>query len=275
MTTETSESNGTMPQTGMSAEEREAAFASPIKAHRRTFRIAVAVILLMLVGGGLVGEAINYAGSRATKPSKPNSGLLATPVGRGNTETSPLAAYMGLSPVKPELAPGFSLLDQSGHQVSLSQFRHKVVVLDFMDSVCTDICPIISQEFVDAHNDLGAKASKVVFMAVNVNAAHNSVAAVHTYTAEHGMATLSDWYFLTGTPAQLSKVWKDYGVTVYRQGNTLVHSDQLYFIGPSGHERYLATPYADQHPNGTATLPAASIAQWGRGIAHYAGSLES
>ncbi|HTZ24545.1 MAG TPA: redoxin domain-containing protein, partial [Streptosporangiaceae bacterium] len=45
-----------------------------------------------------------------------------------------------------EPAPGFTLTSQDGHQVSLSSLRGKVVLLTFLDPVCTTDCPIIAQE---------------------------------------------------------------------------------------------------------------------------------
>ena len=62
---------------------------------------------------------------------------------------------MGLSPVPTRPAPGFTLTDQDGRVLALSAFRGKVVVLEFMDPHCTDLCPIVSAEFNDAYHDLG------------------------------------------------------------------------------------------------------------------------
>jgi protein SCO1 len=60
--------------------------------------------------------------------------------------------------VRPAL--GFTLTDQDGRTLALSALRSKVVVLEFMDPHCTDICPIVSQEYVDAYRDLGALAAR-------------------------------------------------------------------------------------------------------------------
>ncbi|HEX5289314.1 MAG TPA: hypothetical protein VFX25_10610, partial [Streptosporangiaceae bacterium] len=42
-------------------------------------------------------------------------------------------------------APGFSLTDQNGRTVSLASLRGKVVLMTFLDPVCTSDCPIIAQ----------------------------------------------------------------------------------------------------------------------------------
>ena len=58
-----------------------------------------------------------------------------------------LANLMVLSPLPADRAPGFTLTDQNGHTMSLASLHGKVVVLQFMDPHCTDICPIVSAEF--------------------------------------------------------------------------------------------------------------------------------
>ena len=52
-----------------------------------------------------------------------------------------------------------------------------------------------------------------------------------------------------------------------------MHTSAVYFIGPGGTERYIATPMADHAGSGTAYLPAGQIAAWGRGIALVAKTL--
>ena len=190
---------------------------------------------------------------------------------RGSGSSNSLASFMGVSPVPPKAAPGFTLTNQYGRPFSLSQERGKAVVLEFMDSHCTDICPIISQEFVDAYHDLGPKASKVAFVAVNVNQQFNQVSAVAAFTSEHGLNAIPSWQFVTGPVPVLRHVWQQYGISVGVEPNgTVIHNDQMYFIGPHGTERYVATPFANELPNGTASLPAPQITRWGKGIARYA-----
>ena len=47
----------------------------------------------------------------------------------------------------------------------------------------------------------------------------------------------------------------------------------MYFIDPSGPERFVANPMADHTQSGTAYLPLAQQAAWGRGIALIARQL--
>lgn len=189
--------------------------------------------------------------------------------------TASNASLMGLVTLRHQQAPNFTLTDQNGKTVSLAQLsRNHTVVLGFMDDKCHDICPIVAHELVDAYHDLGARARSVDFVNVNVNAAHPSTATLRSFMAErgHGVATLPDFYYVTGTASALKKVWADYHIKVLVNPKTgvVVHSDRLYFLAPGGAEVYKATPFANMRKNGTGWLPTPTISQWGRGIAQYA-----
>ena len=180
-----------------------------------------------------------------------------------------LANEMLLTPLPHQRAPGFTLTDQAGKTMTLSALRGKAVVLEFMDPHCTDICPIVSREFVDAYHDLGAAARNVVFIAVNVNQYHASVADMATYSREQALNTIPSWHFFTGPVTALTAVWRDYDIEVQAPNPNadIVHTSAVYFIDPQGREAFLASPMVDHTAKGTAYLPAAQITQWAQGIA--------
>ncbi len=189
--------------------------------------------------------------------------------------SSRFARLMSLSDATGHAAPSFTLTDQHGVQESLGLFRGSVVILEFMDPHCTDICPIVAAEFERAAKDLGSAAAKVDFVAVNVNRYANSVQAIAQFSREQGLDKLRNWYFLTGSPSVLAKVWAEYGIAVISRGPTadVIHSSYIFFIDPAGRERYIASP-TDLHTSaGTAYLPLATQLRWGRGIASYAREL--
>ena len=189
--------------------------------------------------------------------------------------TTRTAYLMSLSPVQAIPANPFTLTDQNGRTVSLTSFKGRVVVLNFMDPHCTDICPIISQELIDAYHDLGVLARTVVFLAVNVNRFHTSVAAIKSFTDEHGLNTLPSWHFLTGTPSVLKSIWAEYGVSVVAPSRSadIIHSSLILFIDRSGRKRYLASPTDFHTKTGKSYLPVGSLTQWGKGIAEVTKSL--
>jgi cytochrome oxidase Cu insertion factor (SCO1/SenC/PrrC family) len=138
-----------------------------------------------------------------------------------------------------------------------------------MDPHCTDICPIVSQEFIDAYHDLGGRASRAVFIAVNVNPYFHGVGDVAAYSAEHQLATVPSWHFFTGPLPALQAVWRAYNIEVQPRGRNadVIHTSEVLFIDPRGRERYVASPMADYTSAGRAYLPAGPLAEWGQGIA--------
>lgn len=135
-------------------------------------------------------------------------------------------------------APGFSLTDQAGHPMSLSQFRGRAVVLSFNDDRCVDLCTLLAQDIVAADRDLGRAARDVAFVAVNANPFYPQVRYVRSWSDAHGLGREPNWWFATAAVPQLHSIWKRYGVEVQldRQARTVVHSTQLYFIDPAGSE---------------------------------------
>jgi len=229
--------------------------------------LAVAAAAIVVVAATVVVIVVHHQQQAARAELRPTGLPPSVPTG--------LANLMVLAPVSARPAPGFTLTDQNSQRIRLSAFRGKVVVLTFMDSHCVNICPLVAQEFVDAHHDLGPEAGKVVFAAVNVNPYHAGVPDVLAFSREHQLVTIPGWHFVTGPLAALRTVWRDYGIQVQAPGPKadIVHTSLVYFIGPASTERFVATPMAGQAKNGTAALPAAQLAAWGHGIALVARSL--
>ncbi len=224
--------------------------------------VLISAVLAAIVSAGIV------AGAYALRQRSSNA-LLLRPSGVPRDVSTNIANLMALSPVPKKAAPGFTLVDQNDHVASMASMRGKVVVLEFMDPHCVDICPIVAQEFVDAYHDLGKLASRVVFAAVNVNPYHHSVASVAAFSKEHGLNQIPSWHFFTGPVPQLRRIWHNYGITVVARGRNadVEHSSLVYFISPTGVERFLAAPSVDHHANGKSFLPPDQLSSWGQGIA--------
>ncbi len=116
-----------------------------------------------------------------------------------------------LSPPKP--APDFTLTNQFGEKVSLSDFRGKVVVISFLYTSCPTVCPAITQNFITAMEELGDAAGRdVIFIAVSVDPERDTVEQVRRYSEKRGL--LYKWQYLTGERSELEKVWKAYNIYV-------------------------------------------------------------
>jgi cytochrome oxidase Cu insertion factor (SCO1/SenC/PrrC family)/thiol-disulfide isomerase/thioredoxin len=147
-----------------------------------------------------------------------------------------------MNPVKP--APGFTLTDETGKQISLKQYRGKVVILSFVDDECQTLCPLTTQAMVDAQRMLGPAASDVQLLGVNANWKSLQVDDVLNYTEVHGLS--GHWHFLTSVDLrQLEKIWKEYGVDeralVTNDSNQIDHVAATFIIDPEGRLRTLYT----------------------------------
>ena len=207
-------------------------------------------VVALVVGGFALVRARN-AGSLGIDPTAARTMALSTRID-GNVK-----------------APEFTLTDQHGRTVSLTSLRGKATVLTFLDPHCTDVCPIISAEFVQADRLLGADRDHVAIVSVNVNPYATSTADVLAYDREHQLAGLANFSFLTGSATTLARVWKDYGVYVRAPDPTadVVHTSITYFLDPTGVVRYVAMPNVDHHSDGSAYLPQGTIDTWATGIA--------
>jgi cytochrome oxidase Cu insertion factor (SCO1/SenC/PrrC family) len=138
-------------------------------------------------------------------------------------------------------APRFALFDQDGHPTSLEDFRGKVVVLAFVDSHCTTICPLMTESMLQAQRLLGPAASEVELIGIDANPLATKVTDVAAYTRAHHME--GRWRFLTGPLPDLERVWRAYHVYVAAVHNDIDHQPIVVLIDGRGRER---TIYATQ-----------------------------
>ena len=136
-------------------------------------------------------------------------------------------------------APPFTLTGQDGRQVSLASLRGKVVLLTFLDPVCTSDCPLIAQEFRQADQVLGAKSHGVELVAIVTNPLYHSVAYTRAFDTQERLTGLPNWLYLTGSLAQLQQTWKNYAIAaeIAPAGGMILHNDVAYVIDANGRTR--------------------------------------
>jgi cytochrome oxidase Cu insertion factor (SCO1/SenC/PrrC family) len=172
----------------------------------------------------------------------------ATAAGQARSAASAQAAAAGANPdLDPGSslgnlqAPDFRLANQFGQPMALSQFRGKVVILAFVDSECTTVCPLTTESMVEAKDLLGSAGDQVQLLGIDANPVATSVSDVMAYSRAHGM--VNQWDFLTGSNASLRAVWKSYSIYVQIEKGQIDHTPALFVIDQRGRERkiYLTT----------------------------------
>jgi protein SCO1/2 len=117
-------------------------------------------------------------------------------------------------PPLPKIAPApeFALTSQDGAQVTLADFRGKVVAVSFIFTLCTTTCPILTPMMSFAQDRLGSDfGAKIAFVSITVDPARDTPQVLKEYARAFG-ANLAGWSFLTGAPAAIQDVTRRYGV---------------------------------------------------------------
>jgi len=135
-----------------------------------------------------------------------------------------------------DVAPAFTLINQDGQPVSLSDFRGKPVVITFLYTHCPDVCPIIADKLHVASQQLGADASKVAILAITTDPTHDDRLSIQRFSEVHGMT--GRWDYLIGSPGQLEPLWKAYYVAAQPlPDSSVMHTAAIYIIDKEGRER--------------------------------------
>jgi cytochrome oxidase Cu insertion factor (SCO1/SenC/PrrC family) len=185
---------------------------------RRLASLAALVIATALVA------ACSSAGSNPSAGQTPLSAASQAALGNPNIDVG--------TPLNNKPAPDFTLVNQFGQKMSLSEFRGKVVMLGFEDSECTTVCPLTTQSMVLAKELLGKAGDSVQLLGVDANPHATAVSNVLSYSRVHGM--VNQWDFLTGSLAQLTSVWKAFNIAVQINAGAIDHTPALYVIDSRG-----------------------------------------
>lgn len=103
------------------------------------------------------------------------------------------------SEFSPYPAANFTLTDQDGQPLSLSDLRGKIVVLDFIFTRCPGPCPLLSLKFSQLQQKLGERLGKdVVLLSISIDPRHDTPAVLKEY-AQRYSANLTGWKFLVGS----------------------------------------------------------------------------
>lgn len=166
---------------------------------------------------------------------------------------APLATGDPLYGSKP--LPAIPLINEHGQRTSLAAYRGRFVVFAPAMTLCTQVCPMTTGSLIDFVAKLRAAglASKVVVAEVTVDPWRDSPARLRAYKRMTG----ADFTMLTGSVANISRLWKTLGIYFERvkQGNPpaidwwthrpetfdVEHSDGLFVLDPAGDERIVVT----------------------------------
>ena len=104
------------------------------------------------------------------------------------------------------------LTSQDGAQVTLANFRGKVVAVTFIYTLCTSTCPVLTPMMSFVQDQLGRDfGSHIVFVSITVDPERDTPQVLKEYAQSFG-ADLNGWTFLTGSAAAIREVTRRYGI---------------------------------------------------------------
>lgn len=124
-------------------------------------------------------------------------------------------------------APDFVLVNQDNQRFDSATLRGKVVVVNFIYTTCTDVCPIFTANMAELQRRLNpGYGAEVFFVSITTDPEIDSPKVLKAYARRY-RADFKNWAFLTGSPAELEPVWKSFGIRVIRKGRGLVQHTGL------------------------------------------------
>ena len=95
--------------------------------------------------------------------------------------------------------PGVTLVDQHGKELSVKELlsTDKPVLLNFIFTTCTAICPVMSATFEQVQRELGEDAGKVLMVSVSIDPEQDTPSALADYAKRFHAGP--QWTFLTGS----------------------------------------------------------------------------
>lgn len=105
-----------------------------------------------------------------------------------------------------------TLLDQDGRALNLKRevIGSRIVVVDFVYTTCTTVCPLASAMFAELQTQLGERVGRdVVLVTITVDPVRDTPQTLKTHATRFGAG--AGWRWLTGAPVAVSEVLKGMG----------------------------------------------------------------
>lgn len=168
------------------------------------------------------------AGIALTKPPSPN----AEPAGGSVSEAAPGTAV-----------PDFTFIDQDGKRLRMSELRGGPVLLTFVYTRCPlpNYCIRMSSNFEAVAKQLKQNSpdtwQRAHILSVSFDPDFDKPQVLHQYGHSYAGAVDPDfhhWNFVTGTPEEVGKAAKFFGLVYDKQKNQYIHSLRTAVIDKEG-----------------------------------------
>jgi protein SCO1/2 len=156
-------------------------------------------------------------------------------------EGKPTASFHIPEPGDP--VPDFKLINQSGKQISLQQFRGETLLLTLIYTRCPfpDFCPRVSHEFASIDSQVRAdpvRYGKTHLLSISFDPVHDTPKVLRAYgfscAASKDPALFKRWEFASIPPAELPDFARYFALTYQEDSGLITHSLSTAVISPDG-----------------------------------------
>lgn len=118
--------------------------------------------------------------------------------------------------------PNLPLLDHNGRRLRFYDdvMKNRIVVLNVMYTVCSNICTPATRHLLEARSLLGSIAKDLHFVSMTLTPLTDTPAALREYKVLHGID--EDWTFLTGKVDDVERVQRGLGFITDRDTDDLL-----------------------------------------------------
>ena len=130
-----------------------------------------------------------------------------------------------------DVVPDFTLTAETGRVVKLSDFRGRVVAIDFIYTRCPlpDVCPRLSANFAA----LQKRLPDLALVSITVDPQYDTPAVLAEYARRYG-ADPARWTFLTGALDDVRRAASHFGMVFWPDEGMITHTAATAIVGRDG-----------------------------------------
>lgn len=158
----------------------------------------------------------------------------------------------------PRPLPDVRLVDQDGHVFSLSAYRGKPVLVDFIYTRCPTICSVLGDDFQRVMHLVSGAGPQIDLLSISFDLQNDDREALKLYGERFG-ATAPRWRIAAPADSRgLAALLQSFGVVVIPDGmGGFIHNSAVYLVDAQGRLARLLDP--DAPPQRLAQATRASV----------------
>ena len=134
------------------------------------------------------------------------------------------------------LVPDFVLMDQTGRQLQLSDFRDRIVAVNFIYTRCPlpEVCPRLAASFAQLQRRFADRMGRdLVLFSITLDPQYDTPKVLSEY-ARKWRADPAAWKFLSGSAAEIEGIARRFGVVYWPEEGLITHTNSTAIVGRDG-----------------------------------------